>query len=135
MSQLKWSDSMSIGVPKFDSHHRRMMDLVNEYVTALESNQGNDALAPMLMALYEYTKMHFNSEEAYLTEIGYPEAASHKKEHDDLAKQVLAYHEKIKHNQNVDSVAVMNYLKEWLIKHIEESDRLYSKYYSEMASS
>lgn len=134
MFELVWDESWLIGVPKFDSHHRRLMELVNEYVAAIEAKRSNATLAPMLMALYEYTKMHFNAEEAFLKEIGFPKTDAHTREHDELAKRVLAYHEKIKNDQNVDSAAVMKYMHDWLVKHIHYSDMAYSKYYQEQTT-
>ena len=130
MSELVWDEAWSIGIPKFDGHHRRQMELINEYVKALDAGKSNQELIPMLMALIEYTKMHFNSEDAFFSKVGYPKAESHRKEHDYLSKQLLEYHLKIKHNQDVDSSAVMNYLKEWLIKHINGPDREYSTFAS-----
>jgi hemerythrin-like metal-binding protein len=126
---LEWNDSLSVGVPKFDSHHKRLMGLINEYVKAIEAKKSNADLAPMLMGLYEYTKMHFNSEDAFFKEVGFPDAIAHIREHDELAKEVLAYHEKIKNNQDVDSFAVLRFMEDWLIKHINELDKEYSKYY------
>lgn len=134
MSELEWDDTLLVGVPKFDNHHRRMMELVNEYVKALKANKSNAALAPMVMSLYEYTKMHFNSEEDFLRQVGFPEIEPHIEEHDLLLKEVLDYHEKIKNNQDVDSLAVLSYLKRWLIKHINDTDKAYTTYYQEQTT-
>lgn len=131
MSLLTWNDSLSVGVPQFDEHHKKLIKLVNDYVDAIKANKGNEQLIPLIAALYDYTLMHFKAEEEFFAKIHYPSTEAHKKEHEGLAKKVLEYHLNIKNNKPVDSLAVLYFLKDWLMKHINFSDKEYGKFYHE----
>jgi len=56
----------------------------------------------------------------------YPAAAAHKKEHDDLTKQVLDVKKKFQEGATATlSMEVLNFLRKWLLNHIQGSDKKY----------
>ena len=56
----------------------------------------------------------------------YPNFTAHKAEHDALTKQVLEVQAKFRAGATAAlSVEVMNFLKNWLIKHIMGTDKSY----------
>jgi hemerythrin len=76
--------------------------------------------------LIDYTKVHFAHEEKLMAEHGYPDSPGHKAEHVALAKQVLDVQAKFKSGASaVLSMDVLNFLKEWLLKHIQGTDKKY----------
>jgi hemerythrin len=86
-------------------------------------------LGKTLDGLIDYTKSHFAREEQYMLKCGYPDLATHKKEHEDLAKQVLDVQKKYHGGSTATlSMEVMNFLKNWLIKHIQGTDKKYTPF-------
>ncbi len=79
-------------------------------------------------ALIVYTDKHFKYEENLFGIFEYPDSAEHKKEHDELIKQVETLNEKFNSGKSSLSIQVMAFLKTWLSEHIETSDKKYSEF-------
>ncbi len=129
MPLMTWNEKMSVGVKQLDEDHKQLVALINELHDAFKSGHGKDALGTILDSLVGYTKSHFAHEEQFFARTNYPEQAAHKKEHDDLTKQVLEVQSKFKKGGGTAlSLEVMNFLRDWLTKHIQGSDKKYGPF-------
>jgi hemerythrin len=123
---MVWNDKFSVGVAAIDNEHKRLVQMLNELYDAIQAGRGKDALGKILDGLIAYTAGHFAHEERLFAETGYPASAAHTKEHEDLKKQVLDVQAKYRAGATgVLSLEVMNFLKNWLVVHIQGSDRKY----------
>ena len=124
MALMDWNDRLSVGVEMIDSDHKHLVSLVNELHDAVRAARGKEVLGHVLDGLITYTKTHFAREEAEMAKFKYPQAADHIKEHTTLAKQVIDVQAKYKAgNTAVLSMEVMAFLRDWLLKHIQGSDK------------
>jgi len=129
MSLMEWNEELSVGVPSIDNQHKKLVAMLNELYDAVQANHGQDALSKILGGLVNYAVSHLKYEEELLGKAGYPSLAEHKKEHERLIKQVLKI--KVKYREGGDealSTEVLNFLRKWLLNHIQGSDREYSPY-------
>jgi hemerythrin len=70
--------------------------------------------------------MHFDREENFFAQTGYPAATSHKQERDALTRQVIEIQKKYAAGASAAlSLEVMKFLRNWLIQHIQGSDQKY----------
>jgi hemerythrin len=123
---MQWNEKMSVGVSMFDTEHKKLIDLVNELHDGIQAGKAPDSLAKVLAGLITYTATHFKHEEEFFAKTGYPASADHKKEHDDLTKQVLDIQAKVAAGATgMLSLEVLAFLKKWLINHIQGSDKKY----------
>ena len=126
MPLMLWSDKLSVGVKTIDEEHKKLVGMVNDLYDAVQGGQGKDALGKILDGLISYTANHFAHEEKFFAETGYPDSAAHKKQHDDLTRQVLDVQAKYRSGASATlSIEVLNFLKNWLIGHIQGSDKKY----------
>ena len=126
MPLMTWNEKMSVGVVALDNEHKKLVAMVNELYDGIQAGKGTDALARVLDGLISYTAAHFKHEEEFFAKTGYPATAAHKQEHDALTKQVLDVQAKYKAGATGTlSLEVMNFLKNWLINHIQGSDKRY----------
>ncbi len=126
MSLMTWTEKMSVGVAVFDDDHKKLVAMVNELYDGIKAGQGKEALGRILDKLIEYTQVHFRREEQVFARTGYAAAVAHKKEHDDLTRQVVEVQQKYKAGPgSMLSLEVMNFLKNWLVTHIQGSDKQY----------
>jgi hemerythrin len=126
MALMTWTEKMSVGVKQLDDDHKRLVGMVNELYDGITAGKGKEALGPILDESIDYTKVHFGHEEAFFARTGYPGAAAHKHEHDELTRQVLDVQAKYKTGAKLTlTLEVMNFLKEWLVHHIQGSDQKY----------
>ena len=131
MPLMTWSDKMSVGVAVFDKDHQVLVGMLNELFDAVNAGRGKEVLGPILDKLIDYTKSHFGREEELMKKWAYPKMTEHMKEHADLAKQVLDVQKKWKEGQSaVLSMEVLNFLKNWLTKHIGASDKAYGPHFN-----
>jgi hemerythrin len=129
MSFMEWNDQMSVSVNVFDREHQQLVKMLNELHDAMKAGHGKDSLGKILDALVNYTKVHFAHEERFFAQTDYPGAAEHKKQHDDLTRQVLDFQQKYKDGSAaLLTVEVMSFLKDWLVNHIQGSDKKYGPY-------
>lgn len=124
MKLVEWNDSYSVGNARVDHQHHRLMDLMNLLNEAMTENDTAANTGMILDALVEYARMHFSDEESLIADRLDPGLLhSHQAEHDRFLSQVfdlqLAYHEG---KAEIDK-DVMEFLKIWLTKHIQVSDK------------
>jgi len=125
MALFTWDESCSVNVPEFDRHHQHLYCLVNSLHDAMTRGQARSALAPILDELISYTKSHFLAEEAFMLARAYPGLAAHKAEHAALTSQVLEFRERFSEGKAPITLELMHFLRDWLINHIQRSDKLY----------
>jgi hemerythrin len=129
MPLMEWTEKLSVGVKQFDAEHQKLVGMVNDLFDAVQAGKGKDLLGPILDGLISYTKTHFANEEKYFAQHQYPNFQAHKAEHDALAKQVLDVQAKFKAGASAAlSMEVMNFLKNWLVKHILGTDKAYGPF-------
>ncbi len=123
---IRWSPDMSVGVAVFDQDHQHLIDLVNTIYDGLRQGQGKEALGRILDELIEYTVQHFGREEAAFKRSGYPAYWPHKEQHEKLKKEVVRLRKQYQDNFSAKlGMEVIQFLKNWLLTHIMETDKRY----------
>ncbi len=126
MLLVEWNEVLSTGVSKIDDEHKQIVGMLNELYDALQAKQSEEALGKVLDGLLAYTAYHFEHEESLLAQTGYPGAAEHKNEHDDLTNQVLLMQKENREGKSVTlPIELLNVLRKWLLTHILVSDKKY----------
>ena len=126
MPLMTWTDKLSVGVGVIDEDHKKLVGMLNELYDAMQAGQGKDSLGRILNGLVQYTKFHFAREEKFFAQTGYPAAVPHKQEHDALTRQVIDVQQKYAAGATATlSLDVMQFLRNWLVNHIQGSDQKY----------
>lgn len=126
MALLTWDATYSVNVSKCDDDHKKLFSILNALYDAMKAGKGRDVLEQIVKELADYTRYHFAAEEALLTKAKYPNLASHKEEHAIFIKKVEEFQTALKAGNMSQSMAVREFLKDWLANHIQQSDRQYS---------
>ncbi len=127
---MQWADELSINVRWVDEQHVRLIDLINELHKAMSSGKGRQAIVSVLDELREYTVFHFGNEEKVFGEIGYPDTLSHKAAHVTFVDKINSFEDKILSGKSSVTMEVLEFLKDWLIKHIMGVDTQYSAFFN-----
>lgn len=130
MPLIQWSDEFSVKVTKFDTQHKRLIELINELHDAMKVGKGSQVLQKILNDLTMYTKTHFADEEALMKQHNYPGYTIQKLQHDKFVQELQELQEKLKNNVTTVTMDVMNFLKTWLTNHIQKTDKAYSSFFS-----
>jgi len=127
---IKWRDSYSVGVEKFDNEHKILIELINEMFVVVRDKKSVDHLETAINRLIEYTEKHFAAEEEALAQVDYPDLNGHKDMHKRLITNVLEHKKRIENNDDRERTDFYHFLRDWLLTHIVEEDMLYKDYFS-----
>ena len=131
MALINWNNELSVNVQIIDEQHKKLIELINELQEAMKSGKGKDVLGKILTGLITYTAAHFKTEETYFAQYGYPDAENHKKEHLAFVKKVTDFKDGFDKKQLSLTIEIMNFLRDWLQKHIQGTDKGYSKFFND----
>ena len=127
-STFVWRPSYSVGVPEIDGQHQELVRIINEVHEAMVLRKAGAELAVLMQELLEYTQNHFLHEERLMIQTRYPAALSHRDEHDRMRKAVSEFQRDLDAGKSGLALRLMSFLKDWLIRHIQASDRELGRY-------
>lgn len=128
MALLTWTDRYSVGIKEIDEQHKQLINMINELHEAMLAKQGKEALMTVLNKLANYCVSHFAMEEKLLSTHGYPEFADHKDKHVKMTTKVKALIADVQSGKSTISIEVMQFLRDWLDKHIMGTDKKYGPF-------
>lgn len=123
-----WSDEYSVGIESIDEQHKRLIDLINQLQTAVHYYTGDEYIDKALDDLVDYTKTHFSYEEGLMEQNGYADFDAHKLEHQAMIDKVSEAIESYHSDPDRAIEGIIQFLKEWLIAHINGTDKNYSTF-------
>ncbi|HMA64703.1 MAG TPA: bacteriohemerythrin [Chitinispirillaceae bacterium] len=127
MAFMEWNDSMSVGVQQIDNEHKKLVDLVNTLNDSMKNGKSKEALQIVFSELVDYTIEHFSNEELLMQKVNYSNITVHKREHDELTKKVRVLKDDFISGKMMVSIEVRDFLKNWIVNHIQKTDKLYTK--------
>jgi hemerythrin len=80
--------------------------------------------------MIEYEAIHFTTEEKYFDQFDYPDKEKHKEEHQHFVGKIREIKEGFDQDRVMISIEVMDFLKNWLVNHIQGSDKQYGPYFN-----
>ncbi len=125
---IRWSPDFELAVPKIDAQHRRLVDLINTLFAALQQGRGRKVLSEVLDELVGYTKTHFGDEEKLFLASEYPGKKAHLEQHKAFVDTITKFRQDFLAGKVVMGSETVDFLKDWLLKHIQGTDRGYAKY-------
>jgi len=123
-----WNDSYSVKVALCDSQHKKLFAIINDLADAMRMGQGREMISNTTRELLDYTRTHFAQEEELLKKTNYPQLALHQEMHRKFVADVEALDRQTREGRAANSVQVLNLLRDWLVNHIQKTDRMYSSH-------
>lgn len=131
MTLIQWNDNFSVNVAEIDRQHQKLVAMINELHNAMRERKARDVLGRIIDGLIQYTATHFATEEKYFDRFNYPGATAHKKEHNDFVKKVKEFQQGFDEGRILLSMDVMNFLQDWLVTHIQGSDKKFGPFFND----
>jgi hemerythrin-like metal-binding protein len=117
-----------VGIASIDLQHQKLIELINSLQTAVDYSTGEHFERKALDELVGYTKTHFKYEEDLLEKNGYADFESHCSEHARMIARVDQVLESYHRDQHGALQEALDFLKDWLINHINGTDKQYSQF-------
>jgi hemerythrin len=131
MAFIRWSENLSVNVADIDSQHKQLVNLINDLSDAMKEGKGKEALDKIIAGLVQYAKTHFATEEKYFDKFGYSDAVLNKQEHNVFVEKVTEFKKDFDDGNQLLSIPILSFLRDWLANHINASDMKYSGFFNE----
>lgn len=128
MPIVEWNDNYSLKIKDIDEQHRQLIDQINILHDAMKKGKGKEVVGSIISRLAEYTQRHFMTEEQLFLKHAYPETTRHTREHNAFIERVAGFQKDLDSGRIMLSMEVLNFLKEWLIGHIQGVDKKYGPF-------
>lgn len=126
MAVFTWKESYSVHVDRLDAQHQKLFETINGLAEAMRAGKGDEVIRDVVGKLAVYTRTHFLQEETLMQQTGYPGLAAHKQQHSKLMADVETYKRDLEEGRRTNSIALLSFLQNWLVEHIQKSDKAYS---------
>ena len=131
MPFIEWDEKFSVKVKEIDDQHKGLFQIINDLNDAVSVGKAQDIIEATVHKMIEYSKVHFGTEEKYMTKYNYKGYQEHKVEHDEFSMKVLEMNSRLKAEVYVMSSEITRFLKDWLTDHILVTDKKYGPYFNE----
>jgi hemerythrin-like metal-binding protein len=109
-----------------DDDHRELIAMLNEIRETVAAGRIDRELTDLVERVVARAKAHFAHEERLLEESGFPEAEAHYMEHDRMIAKALSVQAAFRcGSSSALSEEFFAFLRDWLLHHIRECDKLY----------
>ncbi len=123
---IVWEPRFNLGIPIIDEQHRGIVTTINSLYFGIRNHFIQNSFAAVVQMMNDYTRIHFEVEEAFLEKLDYSHAQKHREQHAELMEQLLHTG---KHSLlNGDPNQFLDFLKGWWISHICCEDLFYRDY-------
>ncbi|MBT3767178.1 MAG: hemerythrin family protein [Rhodospirillaceae bacterium] len=127
--KFDWDDRLLTGIKDIDNDHVKLFSFINTLLREAEGNQSHAVISVTISELIDYASTHFELEEGYMEQWGYPDIEQHRAQHISLTEEVIKIAENFeKDPESVDVEWFAEFLIDWLIHHINERDFAYVEY-------
>lgn len=141
---IVWTKEYSIGVEEMDSQHQMLLIIINRIEIIAQGNPNrvefDSKVRGVMQELYNYTVLHFSSEEVILKMFNYPDFVNHKKQHDKFIELINGKKANIetllddgKNDLVIEEMkAIYSFLSNWLLTHIKKTDSEYTQFFEKV---
>jgi hemerythrin len=121
LSEFTWNAKYSIGNAQIDAEHQGLIELANDIATFASHGEKVARVRKDILALYEHMRVHFQHENEYMLQLGYPRYEEHKKQHEEILTAMNAI---IKHSDNLDALVykLKQLMHAWVRGHVLAQD-------------
>ena len=123
---IEWSEKYSIGYDEIDDQHKKLVEMINELYNSFLKGEADKVAESIIQKMIEYTDYHFKTEEKYFEKYNYSDTELHIEQHKGFVDQVTNFFNEFKKGSVVISYDIMNFLRDWLVAHIQNSDTKFS---------
>jgi len=128
---LKWNESCSTGVEKFDEQHKKLLKLLNKLLGSIKEREEKSGMGPLLKDLFFFAVSHFNYEEDVMERFGYEHFDEHKKEHDKIKLMVGRLHQNYLAGNMPETIEILEVITRWFEDHLKNTDMKYGPFLQE----
>ncbi len=122
---IHWNEKYFTTINSVDQQHEKLVQLINQLYKSFKMGNAHNEIQNYLKELVNYTEFHFGYEERYFAEFSYENITEHLAEHQHFVDKISEFQQQMIAGKAEVSYQLMRFLKDWLLYHIQISDRKY----------
>jgi hemerythrin-like metal-binding protein len=126
---ITWNEFYELGIGTIDEQHKKLVGIINKLYNAFMEGKAQDIIDETLSEMEEYADYHFKTEEQLFSGHGYPESDTHIGLHANFFEKTNFYKEEYGAGKENVHYQLLDYLKDWLLNHIQGEDVKYMEYF------
>jgi hemerythrin-like metal-binding protein len=126
MRPRSWDEGIGTGVGSMDTEHRLQVSLVNALEEVLRQGQDRALADRTLQQLFDFTSVHFHSEELMMRLYAYPQLDAHAAAHARLLEQAGDLRRRFEANDTSGALEVVAELRGWIVNHVKSMDQAFA---------
>jgi len=127
MDYIEWTDDVKVGVKIIDDQHKSMVDSVNILFNRM-GDENKLETGKIFSQMLDGLKIHFETEDKYMTDNNYLDYISHKLEHDRLYNKLNEINKNILKGVSELTLNDLKSIKTWFLNHLEFKDKKLGKF-------
>ncbi len=131
LEKIAWKKDFSVGVAELDEQHKKLVELINSLVDLATTGATRAEVDDVLTEMTRYAIQHFRAEEQLMLTYNYPGYLDQEAAHNKFRKSNGRFHLRAAEDENVDTGELVEFLKGWLVNHIQIMDKQYSAFFKE----
>jgi hemerythrin len=128
---IEWNDEYSVRIQQLDSQHKNLFLIADEILTAAEKKSKITGIEKLLGELLQAASSHFKYEENLMKKNGYPGVKKQREAHVRFLHEIESFFSRLQNEKRAVLPELLEFLKEWLIKHTLTVDRKYIRFFQE----
>jgi hemerythrin-like metal-binding protein len=120
---IEWKEEYSIGTPYIDAKHKKFINTINMLVDVLNNEESHESFFSIYHRLAFYAENHFVEEERFFAQNNCPNLEEHRKSHINFVQSLIKFQKQYEEKREEMFPEFFQYLKNWLINHIQSYDR------------
>jgi hemerythrin-like metal-binding protein len=117
-----WRSRYATNIPSLDAHHQGLFKILRMLVESTQKGHAKDDVDATLSFLEDYTRVHFEAEDAFMIRCRFPGAEAHAREHARFSTLLLQMKERLSKGDERASGELVPTLSAWLRDHILKQD-------------
>jgi hemerythrin-like metal-binding protein len=134
MSTFEWERQYTLGIEAIDTQHKMIMEKFNELQEAINKRKEQEMISQLIVALIEYSKLHFRDEEDLFAKNKYPKAGAQKIAHLNFTKEAEDFYRAYVRDPMLNPLPIIAFLKDWIENHMLTLDMEYKEFIEKMTA-
>ncbi len=127
---IEWNDKYSVGVKRIDEEHKKLIGIINKAAVTNKFKEKSRVVLEILDEMIDYAGSHFLTEETYMINFGFPEYLFHRNEHIGFTDKAIDLQNRVVSGDFQIENEVLEFLEQWLVNHIQETDSKYTEWFN-----
>jgi len=120
---MKFDKKLHVDNRLMDREHAILIEYINTLQGLVDGNSSRHLVEQILEGLIQYTNTHFYVEEELMYAFRYPDYVNHIKAHEKFKQTMQQLSSEYKQGKADITNDLMDFLKDWLVNHIQKIDR------------